>query len=104
MAATNKRVTFLISVSPRSLELLFAGETLRRFYENGTHVRKARDFALVKIRMLRPELVRGLTSWRGAPSPSVNRRSMVRLPYSVEGAFAAARQRLGVYNGCEALP
>jgi hypothetical protein len=61
MAATNKRVTFFILVSSRSLELLLAGETLRPFYENGTHVRKARDFALVKIRMLRPELVPGLT-------------------------------------------
>ena len=48
MAATTKRVNFFISVSPRSLELLLAGETLRRFYENGTHVRKARDFAALK--------------------------------------------------------
>jgi hypothetical protein len=44
MAARNKRVTFFISFSPRSLELILAGETLRVFEENGTHVRKACDF------------------------------------------------------------
>jgi hypothetical protein len=69
MAATKKRENFFISVSPRSLELLLAGETLRRFNENGTHVRKARDFALAKMRMLRPELVPGLTPSSQSTNP-----------------------------------
>jgi hypothetical protein len=45
IAATNRRVTFFISGSPSiQSEVALAGETLRAFYENGTDVRKTRDF------------------------------------------------------------
>jgi hypothetical protein len=82
MAARNKRVTFFISFSPRSLELILAGETLRVFEENGTHVRKACDFTRRKsasrsviwtIRYL-------ATTTLFSKMSSVNRRSSGRMP------------------------
>ena len=44
IAATNNRATFFMFVSPSiKSEVLVAGKTVRAFWENGTHVRKARD-------------------------------------------------------------